>query len=263
MIRLLLVLSMVLFVSCAPLPPQQTSAAAQRVSIGGVLTVDTVFDGDYLLEADLQIPAGITLTIKPGSTILVVPSDSTKIDPEYLSKETEIIIRGRLLALGTTAQPIRIYPAGDDQQQVLWAGLEFVASNDSRLENLLIEQAETAVLCLDSSPQLRYLKILRSRYGILLQQNSRPLIRDSQLADGEAGLFCWDQSAPVIERSSIIKHREEGLYLGGGCQATLDSNLIKQNDRGVVLPNNVTIDSSNLVFDNRINLQSYQAGGTQ
>ena len=256
MIRCLALL--LLLCSCAAQPPQPSDSPVSRQVIGGVLTADTVLDGDYLLETDLQVPAGITLTIQPGSNILIVAADSTKIDPEYLSKEVEILVRGRLLAVGTAAQPIRLVVAGADRKQIQWAGLEFVSSRDSRLEHLQIEQAESGVLCLDSSPQLRFVQILRSRYGILLQQNSHPLISDSQLTAGEAGLFCWDQSAPILQRNSIVGNQEEGVYLGRECQAELRENLIKQNDRGVVLADGVAIDPSNLISDNRLDVRTYR-----
>jgi len=262
MIRFPAFLLLLLLFGCAPLPQSPAEEVVQRQTIGGVLTADTVLDGNYLLETDLQVPAGMTLTIRPGSSILVPVSDSTKIDPEYLSKEIEILIRGRLLAQGTEQRPIRFTVAGNDNSQ-LWAGLQFVGSAGSRLEHLQIEQAETGVLCLDSSPQLRHVKILRSRYGILLQQHSQPQISDSQLSDGEAGLFCWDQSAPLLERSIISGNQEEGIYLSRGCAAELRENLIKKNDRGVVLPVGVSVASSNLIFDNRQNLQTYPLEGAE
>jgi hypothetical protein len=263
MIRWLTIPLILFLFGCAVPPVQQSPEVAQRESIGGVLTADTVLAGDYLLETDLQVPRGITLTIRPGSSIQVVASDSTKIDPEYLSKETEILIRGRLLARGTAAEPIRFIAAGPEKEQVLWAGLQFVSSRGSQLEHLLIEQAETGILCLDSSPQINSVRILRSRYGILLQQNSHPQISDSHLADGEAGIFCWDRRAPLLQRTTISDHQEEGLYLGRDCAAKLLENLIKQNDRGIVLPGGVAIDPSNSIVANRLNIQTYLAEARQ
>lgn len=263
MSRFLLVLLMLMPISCVPLPHSPAAEPRQRLAIGGVLATDTVLDGDYLLTADLQVPAGITLTILPGSSIAVVASDSTKIDPDYLSKETEILIRGRLLAQGTAARPIRFMVDSGDKSQILWAGLAFVDSLGSRLEHLQIEQAETGILCLDSSPQLRFVQVLRSRYAILLQQHSSPVISDSLLSAGEAGLFCWDQSAPTVERTVITGNQEEGVYLGRGCAAELRENLISENDRGLVLPQGVAVAPSNRIVANRLNLHSYPPENTE
>jgi hypothetical protein len=260
--RLALVLLLVLLGGCVTPPPKQVEVdPTQLPVIGGVLTEDTLLSGDFLLPADLQVPAGLTLTIQPGSRIFIQPSDSTKIDPEYLSREVEIIVRGRLLALGSAERPIRFLPLGEDDRQILWAGIELVDSDGSRLEHLVIEQADAGVLCLGSSPELRSLHILRSRYGVLLQQDSAPQISDSVLADGEAGLFCWDQSAPTISNNQILRLQEEGIYLGPECRALLTGNLVEAVDRAVVLPEGAVFDTTNQLQGNRVDFARYRMEG--
>ncbi len=262
--RLALIVLLVSLTGCVAQPPRSVEVdPAQLPVIGGVLTEDTALAGDYLLQADLQVPAGLTLTIQPGSRIYIQPSDSTKIDPEYLSREVEIMVRGRLLALGSADRPIRFIPLGNDPQQILWAGIELVGSLGSRLEHLVIEQAESGVLCLASSPELRSLQILRSRYGILLQQDSAPQISNSLLADGEAGLFCWDRSAPTVTDNQIVRQQEEGIYLGPECRAKLTGNLIEAVDRAIVLPQDAVIDSSNRLQANRIDFAYFRQEGSR
>ncbi|WP_303720985.1 NosD domain-containing protein [Malonomonas rubra] len=225
--------------------------------ISGTIPSDLVLDGQYLLAADLQVPTGLILTIKPGTTVYVQPSDSTKIDPEFLSRETEVLIRGTLNAVGTEAQPIVFKPIGEDRDAILWSGLQLVDSVGSELAHLRIEQAEAGLLCLNSSPNVLSLQVQRSRYGILLQQQSAPQIRDSLLTSGEAGLFCWDQSAPQVRNSRIVHLQEEGLYLGRDCRGAFSGNLIGENDRGVILPAGVVFDESNHVAGNRLDFVRY------
>ncbi len=239
-------------------PHLSSSELKQLPKLGGVLTVDTVLDGQYLLIADLQVPDGITLTILPGTEILVTPSDSTKINPEYLSKEIEILVRGQLQAVGTLDRPIRLLPVGKSNNEILWAGVELIGDNNSRLEHLRIEQAETGILCLGASPRISKVQILRSRYGIVLQQRSNPDISDSLLANGEAGLFCWDESAPVLQSNRITDHQEEGLYLGPKCRAKMVANQITGNDRGAVIPAGLSLATSNRLTGNRLNLLHYK-----
>lgn len=225
--------------------------------IGGTLTADRTLNGTYLLTNDLQVPAGITLTIKPGSTIYIQPSDSTKIDPEFLSREVEILVRGRLRAVGTETRPITFKPVTQDADAILWSGLQLVTREPVQLEHVIVEQAEVGVLCLNASPEIHSLHVRRSRYGIILQQQSAPIIVDSLLIDGEAGLFCWDQSAPQVSNCWIMHHQEEGIYLGPECRGAFSSNLIKGNDRGIVLPDNSDFDSSNRVAGNRQDFLRY------
>lgn len=229
----------------------------QLPTIGGTISNDLVLDGNYLLIADLQVPKGLTLTIRPGTTIYVQPSDSTKIAPEFLSREIEILILGRLHAAGTDAEPIVIKPVTDDRTAILWSGVQLVDSEQVELGHLIIEQAEAGLLCLNASPKVYSLHVRRSRYGILLQQQSAPQIKDSLLVGGEAGLFCWDRSAPQLSNSWIVDQQEEGLYLGRECRGKFSGNLIKGNDRGVVLPAGVAFDSSNRVTGNRLDFSTY------
>ncbi len=258
MTRLLLFALAALLGGCASTPaPPVVVDPAQLPVLGGTLTADTTLAGDYLLASDLQVPEGLTLTISPGSRIYVQPSDSTKIDPEFLSREVELLVRGRLLALGSAEQPIRFIPLAENRDDILWAGIELVASQGSRLQHLSIEQAETGLLCLGSSPQVESLRILRSRYGVILQQNSAPQISDSLLADGEGGLFCWDRSAPLLEKNHFVRLQEEGIYLGPKCQAKLVGNLIQKTDRALVLPAGETIATDNRLVDNRQDFVRY------
>lgn len=229
----------------------------QLPTIGGTIPADLELDGNYLLVADLQVPVGMTLNIKPGSTIYIQPSDSTKIAPEFLSREVEILIRGSLHAAGTEAEPIVFKPVTNDQAAILWSGLQLVNSEQVELEHLIIEQAEVGLLCLNASPKIHSLHVRRSRYGILLQKKSAPQIKDSLLIAGEAGLFCWDQSAPQLSNSWIVNQQEEGLYLGRECAGTFTGNLLKGNDRGVVLPAGMGFDSSNRVTGNRQDFLTY------
>ncbi len=251
----------VLLLGCAAgQPAPQVIDPLQLPVIGGTLPQDLLLDGNYLLSADLQVPAGLTLTIEPGTTIYVQPSDSTKIDPEFLSREVEVLVRGALQAVGTAERPIVFKPVTDDPKAILWSGLQLIDTDQVQLAHVVIEQAEAGVLCLNASPRIRSLRVLRSRYGVLLQQQSAPVITDSSIADGEAGLFCWDQSAPQVSGSRISEQQEEGLYIGRECRGIFSDNLIRGNDRGVVLPVGVEFAASNQLVDNRQTYRRYPEG---
>ena len=234
---------------------------ASLPAIGGVLSEDLVLSGDYLLRADLQVPTGITLTIQAGSRIYIQPSDSTKIDPEYLSREIELLVRGRLLALGTAERPIRFVPLVADPAKIAWAGIELVGSRGTQLRHLLISQADVGLLCLGASPLVDGVQILRSRYGIILQQGCAPQITDSLLADGEGGLFCWDESAPQVQGSQILRQEEEGIYLSRQCRGRFIGNRIAHTDRAWVLPAGAVPPEGNQLLGNRLEAVHYPSGG--
>jgi hypothetical protein len=63
---------------------------APSAAIGAVLTSDTVWSGEVSVSEDVLVPEGITLTVMPGAIIRISPSESTKMEPEFMSPLTEI-----------------------------------------------------------------------------------------------------------------------------------------------------------------------------
>ncbi len=94
--------------------------------IGGELGQDTTWSGAVVLEDTVTVPAGIILTIEPGT--LVMMQDSVA-----------ITVYGQLLSEGTEDKPIRFtrYAEGTN-----WKNLMFVDANDSRLTHCIIEYAD-------------------------------------------------------------------------------------------------------------------------
>jgi hypothetical protein len=97
----------------------------EREQVGGIITQDTVWDGDIQVMDDVLVNSGVTLQINPGSTISFMAAFKMKIE-------------GQLIANGTADE--RIYfdcflPSDFtmDNQQNGWRGLEF--NNVSALED--------------------------------------------------------------------------------------------------------------------------------
>lgn len=89
---------------------------------GGMLARDTEWkaeDGPYQVNETIVVPANVTLTIKPGTSV-------------YFEPGTGILVHGRLLAEGTEEHRIRFTrPPGGNST---WTGIEFNgASTESRL----------------------------------------------------------------------------------------------------------------------------------
>jgi hypothetical protein len=101
--------------------------ASRRVS--GTLAASATWSGAgsaSIVENDLEIPAGVTLTITEGVTV-------------FLEDGVTVTVRGRLLADGTEQDPILFtrYRDGDT-----WDRLMFVEAEDSRLRYCTIEYAD-------------------------------------------------------------------------------------------------------------------------
>jgi hypothetical protein len=101
--------------------------AAGQTSYSGTLAADTTMSGACTIEANLTVPAGITLTISPGATV-------------KLRAGVSILVSGRLLADGTEAQPILLTSYGSTSS-VLWKQIKFTQAADSRFSWCTLEYA--------------------------------------------------------------------------------------------------------------------------
>jgi hypothetical protein len=136
-------------------------------ALAAVLTTDTTWQGEITLTEDILVPAGVTLTIAPGTIIKISSAESTKTDPEYLSPLVELTVRGALRAEGTPQAPIRFSPAAEKKEGG-WAGI-IIDGGTASLRACHIESAETAVHVLSGTLELNNATLTRNRYGLVLQ----------------------------------------------------------------------------------------------
>ena len=89
---------------------------------GEVLSTDTQWQGHVEITEDVVVPSGITLSVAPGTIIKIHPSENTRIDPEYLSHQTEILVRGKIKAESSSGEIIRFTGIGKKEEE-RWGGI--------------------------------------------------------------------------------------------------------------------------------------------
>ncbi|MHC4371071.1 MAG: CotH kinase family protein, partial [Planctomycetota bacterium] len=95
--------------------------------ISGVLASDTTLDaasGPWQVTSDVTVPAGVTLTVEPGTTV-------------YFDEDTRLTVNGRLAAEGTQYKRIRF--TRQPGSLATWDGLHFDSTEDNRLTYLDME----------------------------------------------------------------------------------------------------------------------------
>jgi len=238
----------------------QTGTSLQPVELSGVLQGDHVVGGTVLVTADLLVPAGSSLVIKAGTTLLVRESESTKIDPEYLSPLTEIIVRGRLLVDGRSDAVVTFMPENPGAEgEPAWAGLLLDGATDSAIRHAHIVQPDTGILLVNSSPDLIGNQISRARYGIVVQGGTARIL-DNEVTLGEGGIFCWSESRPYLKGNLVVANEEEGIVVARGSRPYLDRNTVSGNGIGLVVPAGLPFDST-LIAGNRENVRVLAAEG--
>lgn len=211
----------------------------------GVYADDLVWKGEVIMAGDVLIPAGSSLTIRAGTQINVVPAEGTKIDPEYLSSQTELLVRGKLDIQGTSKAPVRfVIVEKKGTEEIAWAGIALDGATESRISHTELSRADMAIRCVRSSPEIVGNHIFGSRYGIVAQKQSHPKIMENTLLDGEGGIFCWKSSNPYLLNNRITGHDEEAVFVDASSRPWLDRNLISGNAIGLALyPRDLPFDS--------------------
>lgn len=168
-----------------------------------VLLENTVWEGEVLVEENLLIPRGITLTVKPNTTVKVNPADGTRTDPEYMSSLTEITVRGTLLIEGDPAAPVvfRLNPL--EGMDDVWAGI-IIDGGTARIRSCTIRDAESGVWIVAGKVDLFGSTLTSNHYGLVAQRETTSVsLSESVVTGNEYGLLALN-GAIITQKDSRV-----------------------------------------------------------
>jgi nitrous oxidase accessory protein NosD len=197
-----------------------------------VFTSDTVWSNEVLVKEDILIPDGVTLTVMPGTVVRVLPADSTKTDPEYVSHRTEITIRGHLKVLGEEDAPVTFTMGDSDKHDLLdaWAGI-IIDSGKAEIAWSSITGAETGLTVTHGKLAAEKVSIIGNRYGLIIQgKDSSVSLERSSIEKNDYGLFLLN-GAQLIRQDSIISGNSKKDEFTGQSTASLTTRSYSLEDR--------------------------------
>ncbi len=173
-----------------------------------VITKDTVWQGEIIIQGVVSVKRTATLVILPGTVIKFKKSDRDKNGVG----DGEILVEGRLIAKGTGDRKIIFTSAEDKPAPNDWSYLQFLASNKGNIiEHCLFEYAFAGVM-------IHYADVKIS--DTLFRNNNRGLHYNT--ADLRV-----DHSTFINNRIGIRFMRMEG-------NVQITNNDISKNDIGVL-----------------------------
>lgn len=180
---------------------------------GEVLTEDTLWQGKVEIREDVLVPEGVTLTLAAGTAVRVQAAESTKIDPEYLSHQTEIMVRGTLKILGESNQRVSFSLSGEADQG-RWAGIivdgGVVAGQWFRISN-----AEHAVLVVRGTANLAEAIIEENHYGLVAQSAAAEVaLHQTRIRKNDYGLMIYDGAAVTEVETEIADNEKANRFSG-------------------------------------------------
>lgn len=194
------------------------------VSITGVAASDTdetVIDRDTVLSADLHVPPGATLVVKPGVTV-------------RFNGYHRMVIAGVLVAEGTKAAPIRITgvdrPYGSTDTPS-WQGLT-ISGEDAHalLTNVRIEGAYRNGIW-ECKPVFESCEIVGNHFGLYCANGAAPHIRGCEIYRNTYGVVA-DMSTPIM-MGNIIAENTIGVSMQLSGDLVAGKNVIRENEENI------------------------------
>jgi nitrous oxidase accessory protein NosD len=212
------------------------------------------------LHGDVILDPAAELTIAPGTRVIFEPpragEDLYQDHPYFIG--SELIVRGRLMALGTAAEPIVF--TGVDPQGVAgsWGGINIEDAPEAQFLYCRFEQANSAIHARQTQVKVEHSIFRHNLVGLrfhdtrLLVENSlfeendtairfhfgAPVIRHNLIRDNHKGMFISEAPRDYrIEENSFIRNSPYQVSLGEGVRKNVDLRHNYWSETGVDLEN--------------------------
>ncbi|MFH1287452.1 MAG: right-handed parallel beta-helix repeat-containing protein [bacterium] len=196
----------------------------------GIITENTIWDGIVEVENDVLVPAGVTLTIRPGTKIIIKEKDSSKNEPLFFSPYNEILIRGEILAEGKKDNPIIFSGEGKSMDGIFWAGIILDQAENGVFNFCKIQNAFTGIDSLNSSPVIEENIFEKNRHAIISSgEASYPKITKNIIRENYAGFYGIFSSGGELVENRIENNEEEGIFIGINSEFILKDNNVNKN----------------------------------
>ncbi len=171
-----------------------------------VISKDTIWQGRVDLADDLLVAPGAVLTLRPGTEVVILPSASNRVAPEFISPMNEIIVRGRLRAMGSESDPVVFHSVGPGGE---WGGIIIDASASVSLRHTVVGNASTAVMIL----------------------SGRLVAVDSSFTSGRYGVAGFGRGAEARLERCLVSGNDYGIMRFSGAVIDTATSQVRDNRR--------------------------------
>ncbi|MBI1920957.1 MAG: right-handed parallel beta-helix repeat-containing protein [Geobacter sp.] len=231
-----------------PAPRLYAISAPDLVYREGIITEDTLWQGEVLVEGALTVAPQATLTVGPGTVVRLRSSQNSG------APDGMLLIQGRLAAKGTTESPVLFTSAADQPAAGNWQGIVLLGSEKRNImENCRIEWAAVGLETGFSSLAMKEVETAHCRTGFLFRdslvtmerggasqcevglqaQDSELDIRDAEFSGNRSGGKVSASSLNLAE-CRVGRNGFDGLTFRDG-KVRIDGSVFAENGCGIVL----------------------------
>ena len=179
-----------------------------------VLSEDTAWRGEILVEGVLVVAPQATLSVEPGTTV------------RFRRKGAQaplLVVQGRLVAAGTRETPVLFTSSFVEPTPGDWQGILFLGSEKkNQLENCRIEGAETGLEALFSNVTLKAVFVDQAGTGMRFQ-DTLVVVDGGGASNCDTGLQLTESEA-TLRNLSLVANRQ-GLTAQRSSVYLSDANL--------------------------------------
>ncbi|NVB82617.1 MAG: DUF4215 domain-containing protein [Kofleriaceae bacterium] len=192
------------------------AAHADTVIAGGNLSTQTwtASNSPYIVQGDITVIAGATLTIDPGVVVKAAANSDSQLAGRSTSR-VEITVAGSLVANGTTAQPITFQSTTTSSGS--WYGVVALAgATQVKLDHVDIQNATYGVTAETTGTELQLTNssvTASSSYGLWLRAGTPTVNAVNVVSSGTYGVYVTDSASPTLMKSVVRNSGNAGVYI--------------------------------------------------
>jgi len=232
------------------------------------LKKDTTWQGTVILNGDIYVPPGVTLTVLPGTTVKLKRIDENSpqnmfgvVSPYY--PEAEIIVRGRIIAQGSEDKRIVFTSAEINARPKDWGAINLLGSDDNIIEYCKILFAYNGVHAHGAEAKVAHCEFAKNGVGISfkMEQESKDVpwygraanmtITHNHFFKNKGGIG-FRNSKGVIKHNLIEDNKFFGIFAKENDDMLISYNQITGNKKGLYLYQVQGVAfSDNNIYDNK------------
>jgi len=238
----------------------QVSSATRTVNFASVQDVSgtvttTLWYGTINITGDTTVPAGETLTIAPGTTVVVLEFDQANDG----TGDFDLTINGTLKSEGTAAEPVIITTFDTDGKNNASSWNRITLNGSGHLlEHTIIEYADIG-LAINGGTTLANVELRKNRQAMFLT-NATLAATDVLVKDSESDGVRSTNSKINATSFSAIDNGGSGVVFTGGTGSTFDDCTIETNGMHGVEVTNANVSFDECSFQDNARVGVYYRG---
>jgi len=214
-----------------------------------IIQSDTTWRGEVLINGDVEIAKGATLTVMPGTVVRFAkieaygPANLYGKDRAYnfAFGRAELIVRGKLLARGTKDKMILFTSAERSPHPGDWGAVNFQNSSDNILEACEVSYANTGIHGhgVQATVENCYLHDNGVAIGFKdvkeYQTRGSMSIFNNRIIRNGGGILCGRRTRSSISHNDISHNKFYGIFGKVASPSHVRYNNITHNGKGIIL----------------------------